>query len=328
MKSFLKEFLRDQPAGAGAARQIFLGAFGKHPGWNDHMDDIGLETESLVAAKKHLYIDGAGGQISSGAWEKLDEYQQIPFRHVFIWSRAPQLLVGKLWASQDGKGRSLYPMMVCAHTVGVPLEIALQGILPCLEHIHETSVATKSAGEVLAIMKHFRDALRGWIVEVGEAQVTTDVAAFLSQIEFATANGGLSRVLAAVRAGVCGARSSDPAKHFRLPASAASPELSLGFWEHFLATQIDPATPLFLAMPEGQYWVDAIVGEPTPADLYCLRCSPRVIPLSNDSQVEVTPALVAETESLLDHLKAGTSPGAERKSWISRLFRSERGRCS
>jgi hypothetical protein len=320
MKSFFKEFLRDQPGGAGGTRQIFLGAFGKHPGWNDHMDDIGLETESLVAAKKHLYIDGAGGQISSGSWEKLDADQQIPFRHLFIWSRPPQLLVGKLWASQDGKGRSLYPMIVCAHSIGLSLEAALEGIPPCLEHIRETAIATKSAAEVVGIIKHFRDALRGWIEEVGDARPVTDVAEFLSQIQFATANDGLSKVLAEVRGSDHRARAGEPARHFRLPGSAASPELSLGFWEHFLATQIDPAAPLFLAMPEGQHWVDAIVGEPAPADLYCLRCSPRVIPVASESKTEVTPALRAETETLLEHLKAGTSPGGERKSWISRLF--------
>ena len=321
MKSFFKEFLRDEPAAAGGPRQIFLGAFGKHPGWNDHMDDIGLETESLVAAKKNLYIDGIGGQISSGAWEKLDAYQQIPFRHVFIWSRPPQLLVGKLWASRDGKGRSLYPMIVCAHTIGLSLEIALEGIPPCLEHIHAVAIATKSADEVTGIVAHFRDALRGWIEGVGEARSVMDVAGFLSQIEFATANDGLSKTLAEVRGSDFRARAGEPARHFRLPGSAALPEVSLGFWEHFLATQIDPAAPVFLSMPDGQYWVDAIVGEPAPADLFCLRCSPRVIPLSSDAEVEVTPALCAETQSLLDHLKAGTFPGGERKSWISRLFR-------
>jgi hypothetical protein len=321
MKSFFKEFLRDEPAGAGGARRIFLGAFGKHPAWNDHMDDIGLETESLVAAKKHLYIDGIGGQISSGAWEKLDESQQIPFRHAFVWVRPPQLLVGKLWASRDGKGRSLYPMIVCAHTIGVSLETALEGILPCIEHIRETALATKSADEVLGIVKHFRDALRGWIEEVGEAQETMDVAGFLSQIEFATANDGLSKVLAGVRGSGYRVRAGEPAEHFRFPGSIASPKLSLGFWEHFLATQIDPAAPVFLAMPEGQHWVDAIVGEPVPADFFCLRCSPGVLPLSNDSDVEITPELSAETHSLLEHLKAGTAPGGERKSWISRLFR-------
>ena len=320
MKSFLKEFLRDEPAGAGRARQIFLGAFGKHPAWNDHMDDIGLETESLVAAKKHLYIDGIGGQISSGAWEKLDADQQIPFRHLFIWSRPPQLLVGELWASRDGKGRSLYPMVVCAHTIGLSLEIALEGILPCLEHIRATAIATKSAGEVVEIVKHFRDALRVWMGEVGDTQLAMDVTGFLSQMEFVTANDGLSKVLAEVRGSGYRARAGEPAKQFRLPALAASPGLSLGFWEHFLAAQIDPAAPVFLAMPEGQSWLDAIVGEPVSADLYCLRCSPRVIPLSTASEIEITPALSAETQSFLDHLKAGTAPGGERKSWISRLF--------
>jgi hypothetical protein len=320
MKSFFKEFLRDEPAGAGGARRIFLGAFGKHPGWNDHMDDIGLETESLVAAKKRLYIDGIGGQISSGAWEKLDADQQIPFRHVFIWSRSPQLLIGKLWASRDGKGRSLYPMMVCAHSIGLFLETALEGIPPCLEHIRETAVATKSAAEVLGVIKHFQDVLPGWIDGVGEARPAMDVAGFLSQIEFATENDGLSKVLAKVRGSDLRARAGEPARHFRLPGAAASPELSLGFWEHFLATQIDPAAPVFLAAPEGENWVDAIVGEPTSADLYCLRCSPRVIPLLSDSEMEVTPALRAETEALLEHLKAGTMPEGERKSWISRFF--------
>lgn len=322
MKSFSREFLRDEPAGAGGARRIFLGAFGKHPGWNDHMDDIGLESESLVAAKKNLYIDGIGGQISSGAWEKLDADQQIPFRHLFLWSRPPQLLVGKLWASRDGKGRSLYPMIVCAHTIGLSVEDVLEGIPPCLEHIRDTAIATKSADEVTGIITHFRDALRGWIEQVGDAQSVMNIAGFLSQIEFAGGADGLSRVLAEVRGrdrrtGRAGGRAS----HFRLPGSAASPELSLGFWEHFLAAQIDPAAPVFLSMPEGQYWADAIVGEPASADLHCLRCSPGVIPLATDSEAEVTPALRAETQSLLDHLKAGTVPGGDRKSWISRLFR-------
>jgi len=226
-----------------------------------------------------------------------------------------------MWASQDGKGRSLYPMIVCAHAIGLSVEIALQGVLPCLEHIRDTAIATKSADDVVSIVKHFRDALRGWIEEVGEAQSATDVAEFLSQIQFATTEDGLSKVLAEVRASDYRARAAEPAKHFRFPASAGSPELSLGFWEHFLAAQIDPAAPVFHSMPEGQYWVDSIVGEPASADLFCLRCSPRVVPLSNDSAVEITPALRAETESLLNHLKVGTVPGGDRKSWISRLFR-------
>jgi len=321
MKSFFKEFLRDEPAGTGGARQIFLGAFGKHPGWNDHMDDVGMETESLVAAKTRMYVDGIGRQIGSGAWEKLDAYEQVPFDHVFIWSRAPQLLVGKMWASRDGKGRSHYPMCVCAHTVGISLELALQGVLPCLDQIQAAAVATKSADEVVGVVTHFREGLRSWIGGAGEVQSAVDVATFLSQIGFATTDDGLSKVLAEVRGSQHRARAGQPAEHFRFPASSASPELTLQFWEHFLATQIDAGAPMFLAMPAAQYWVDSIIGEPAPADFFCLRASPRITALSNDSNAEVTSALSADTQSLMESLAVGTPPGGERKSWISRFFR-------
>jgi hypothetical protein len=229
--------------------------------------------------------------------------------------------VGKLWASQDGKGRSLFPMIVCAHTIGVSLEIALEGILPCLEHIRQTAVATKSPDEVVGIVKHFRDALRGWIDEVGDARAPIDIDRFLSQIEFATANDGLAKTLAKVRGGEFRARTGEPAKHFRFPSSPVSTQLSLGFWEHFLATQIDHAAPVLLSLPENQYWADAILGEPASTDLFCLRCAPSVIPLASESDADVTPELRAETESLLDQLRTGTAPEGERKSWISRFFR-------
>ena len=43
-----------------------VGAFGKHPGWDDHLDDIGLNTEPLIAAKQYLYVQGIGGVIDAG----------------------------------------------------------------------------------------------------------------------------------------------------------------------------------------------------------------------------------------------------------------------
>ena len=48
MKSFFKEFLRDDPPVDGGAPQICLGAFGKHPGWDDHIDDIGALVKRLT----------------------------------------------------------------------------------------------------------------------------------------------------------------------------------------------------------------------------------------------------------------------------------------
>ena len=321
MKSFFKEFLRDTPT-PGGSRQIFLGAFGKHPGWNDHMDDIGLETESLVAAKTRLYVDGIGSQISSGAWGKLGDGQQVPFHHTFVWSRPPQLLIGKLWASRDGKGRALYPMIACAHTIGISLELALQGVLPCIEHIRATAVAARTAREITDITEHYRDSLRDWIRDAVELQPAVDVPKFLSQIDFATADDGLCKVLAEVRASQYRARAGQPSDHFRFPAASESPELTIQFWEHFLASQIVAGAPIFLALPANQYWMDSIIGEPAPADFFCLRTSSKVTPLSNNSDgatSEITPSLSADAKSLLESLAAGT-PRGEAKSWISRLF--------
>ena len=43
-----------------------------HPGWNDNVDDMGFETDRLVAVKRQLYIQGMSANIDAGAWDKLE----------------------------------------------------------------------------------------------------------------------------------------------------------------------------------------------------------------------------------------------------------------
>jgi len=54
-------------SGAGAPagrRSSTLGAFGKHPGWNDHIDDIGPgEANSSSTPSAFFYIQGMSGNI-------------------------------------------------------------------------------------------------------------------------------------------------------------------------------------------------------------------------------------------------------------------------
>ena len=139
MSDFFKKFLLEDPRKLSAAgRYVGLAAFGKHPGWDDHVEDLGLETQSLILAKTILYVNGIGGQIDSGAWEKLDATQQVPaFNHIFVWQRSGQFLLGRLWSSSDGKGRTRYPMVVCAHFAGVTLGWALKQGLPVLADLAE-----------------------------------------------------------------------------------------------------------------------------------------------------------------------------------------------
>ena len=98
MSDFFKKFLVEdlRRFGSGGC-QVALAAFGKHPGWDDHVEDLGLETESLNIAKTVLYINGIGGQIDSGEWDKLDAAQQLPaFNHLFLWLRGSQFLIGRM----------------------------------------------------------------------------------------------------------------------------------------------------------------------------------------------------------------------------------------
>src|SRR5438445_5721850 len=134
MSDFSKKFLLEDARRLSVnGRYLGLAAFGKHPGWDDHVEDLGLETESLNLAKTLLYVKGIGGQIDSGAWEKLDLAQQLEgFQHLFVWQRSGQILVGSLWSSSDGKGRKRYPMVVCLHFIGVTLNWALKQALPAL----------------------------------------------------------------------------------------------------------------------------------------------------------------------------------------------------
>src|SRR5688572_26237113 len=167
MSDFYRRFLSEdvRKMGAPSGRQIFLAAFGKHPGWDDHVEDLGLDSESLVYVKSRLYVQGIGGQIDSGAWEKLDDSQRLAsFKHLLLWQRGQQFIIGRMWSSSDGKGRTRYPLIVCAHYAGVPLEWALAQVLPRLEQIEQACLSTNSAADVRGLLERHRSELRSALV--------------------------------------------------------------------------------------------------------------------------------------------------------------------
>jgi hypothetical protein len=325
MKSFAKEFLRDD---LPDQRQIFLGAFGKHPGWDDHIDDIGLETESLVAAKQLLYVEGIGGQI--GAWEKLEGGAQIPFRHVFVWRREDQLLIGRMWMSSDGKKRTRYPMVACAHCVGTGLPLVLDIVLAWLEELQVRAAATESPDEVRSTVRQFRDGLRDWLSTsdgsvVGE---TFDLEAFLQEIEFVTEETRMVRTLWQLQQSAYAARKykpkpGKPAEHLRVLSSSASPSRSIQFWHRVAAAQLDPTAPVLLAVPLDQYWMDVIAGEPAPPNFFCLRASTRALSLSADTGAEPPETFRTEAKSIFEQAAHGELLEAvprEGSSWMGRFL--------
>src|SRR5256885_4927297 len=139
-----------RPAGEAAGPRLTLAAFGKHPGWDDHLPGVGVETEALAHVKQAFYVSGIGGQIDSGAWEKLEVDKRLEeFDHIFLWLRQGHSLVGQLWSSTDGKGRLNYPMVLCVDGEGVSSAAMLRSLRPGLDRLRDACKATTSADKVI-----------------------------------------------------------------------------------------------------------------------------------------------------------------------------------
>src|SRR6266542_123450 len=328
MSDFYKKFLTEEVPRAipGSNKQVFLGAFGKHPGWDDHVEDLGLETGSLIQAKIVFYVQGIGGEIDAGAWEKLEEPQRLPaFKHVFVWYRARQLLPGRLWSSSDGKGRTRYPMVVCVHCTGISLSWALNQVLPRLEQIEQACLAGHSAAEVRAILGRYRAELRnvvsGQATDLGASSLDTAfITKFAARPELGPRQEGWMRLLYAVQnqfAAFARGKFNPKAdastvlpQQSRVPRAAESPAKAILQWANFFVTQVDPLTPTLLTVPLEEPWIDVTLGEPTSQELFCLRATPKAMPLASEVPYNLSEEFRARCRSVLAALESGRPPGS------------------
>ena len=326
MSDFYKKFLAEDPRRFGAGdRYAGLAAFGKHPGWDDHVEDLGLETESLNIAKTLMYVNGIGGQIDSGRWEKLDAEQQLPaFKHLFVWQRSGQILVGRMWSSSDGKGRKRYPMVVCAQFMGATLGWALKQALPALAELEEGCLTTSSAEDVRSLLGRKRAALREAIQSTdsrGEyAPVSPDALHKFPQLGGDGKSEGFLRVLYQIQSqlGVFAtgnfSRATPAAlraQQIRVPAAAENPEQTLLFWTRFFQTQIEASVPLLLTLPLEANWLDVTVGEPESNEFFCLRASPKAVPMASEVPYKLDDAFRGKATAFLQGFQRGETKAAD-----------------
>ena len=157
--SFISRLMGKQTRGNDT--EVYLGAFGKHVGWNDHIDDPGLETQRLVDFKTLVYIEGIAPNIEAGKWDKLEPDARIEgFGHVLLMRSRGDLLIARIWSSRDGKGRDKYPMGVAAQFHGASLEWALATVLPELESVQQRCEQATTAEQVISILDSARGTLR------------------------------------------------------------------------------------------------------------------------------------------------------------------------
>lgn len=318
MSAFTEHFLRDEAAprgwlgrlaGGGAKTRgprVLLGAFGKHPGWDDHLDDIGIETETLALARQFLYVEGIGGQLNAGAWDALpEEKRRAEFAHIFLWRRAGQTLAGRLWSSTDRKGRGRYPMVLCAQVNGLPLSWTLTRVLPRLEAVEDACRATNSADEVRAAVESARLDL---VAEVSAGG--GDGGVFSWPAEWRNQGEAALRVLYRVRSQLSdyapGHKGAGPPREMRLSlAAGADPAGTLQAWAGAFDALLDPAAPTLFLLPLDCGWLDVIVGEPVSESFFALRASAAAIAPTDQVPYTLDPLWSAQAGAFLARLRMG-----------------------
>ena len=277
---------------------VSLGAFGKHPAWDDHLEDLGLDTEALLTARQLLYVQGIGGLIESGEWNTTDPTDPTPeFAHLFYWFSQPDVLIGRLWASHDGKGRDRYPMVVCAHTAHLAPASVLDEIALALARLQTICCGTVSREQVRAAVDSAREQLRGTLLEnhalppmaprtrreiadsiglsAGSENAIRSWYALQSQLAaYTTARFTEEQT----RLGPKIASFPILPQQARLPADPQQIGQCILFWRDFVSTLVGKHLPTLLIHPLGSSWVDLIVGSPTPRQLFCLKASPKAMP--------------------------------------------------
>lgn len=307
------------------AEQVYVAAFGKHPGWNDHIDDIGLNTDTLVAAKRILYIQGIGENIDSGSWDKLQPDQQFgPFKHVFVWHKNKSIIVGRLWSSEDGKGRKNYPMIVCAQCNKLPLDWIYRNILPRLEDIEKTCTGTNSAADVQACVANAQEEFRRLVQQDHVPQkppMTNEdvIARIAASPELGPEHEGLVRILYHIDREVKGycpeGRKTDNILNptlVRCPVSLDTQSEDMLLWFRFLRAKFKSNIDVLMFLPQDDPWVDMVIGEPTSTQLYCLRALLGAVPLTSSVPYNMDPEFIKQIDQLIrNSLSQNVNGGAK-----------------
>lgn len=319
----------------GPSAHISLLAFGKHPGWDDHIPDLGDTTNRLIEVKRELYVEGIGGNIDSGAWDRLeDEHRLEHFQHIFLWRSSQDVVVGRLWSSSDGKGRKRYPMIVCAQCVGVSLPWIVNELIPRFSQIEQQCKATNSSSEVISIIDSARTELMGLagaegLSASGQEGLQDPLAELADHADMGEDQEGLLRVLYQIEGEVVGqkpGRANAPvrAKHIRVPMCTSNPPDALSLWTRFLVARFgsQPISALII-LPLEQNWVDLIVGDGVAPQLYGIRVLPSKLPLTTEVPYNLDEQFIQQARQAISASDRSAStgsllPGARSKSDASR----------
>ncbi len=313
--------------GGSRTPSVRVSAFGKHPAWDDHIDDVGLSTDELVDARRTLYADCIAGCIDSGSWGAPDQPPPawlVDYGHEFVWypegTQGP-ILAGRLWPSRDGRRRTKFPMVLCAQCDGVGLDWVARVVLPRLERLQAACIEATEQGQVIAAVESVGRELQELATGASTADEPGASRASLDQLLSSGLGEGsraaihrvqyqfereFSGFLAADRA----SKSPLPARgqHIRVPSAIEPPTRAIVAWTRYFARQLSGDAPMLVAAPFQSGWVDIAVGPITPQLIAPLRANTEQSPPASEVPYTINEAFARKVESMLDGWQGRTSP--------------------
>jgi hypothetical protein len=265
------------------------------------MEDIGLDTPSLVEFKNRLYFGGVSGCIDSGAWLNLPtEARMDAFDHELIWSGESGVIFAVVWNSCDGRGRQAYPMVAAAHflTSRLPAKVG-----PVFSALQAVARKCRGAGDRDAVRLAQSDGV-GALVQAARSLVPLSAAAwpaderqaFVSSPCFGENHVGLDRVFYAMLNPGSGSVGS---LSLRLASEPGALE-DLLIWQVLLRSQINNASPLLTIRHRDGTWVDALEGEFAASEFVRLKARPEELPLTTSVPYVISADLRQKTEMVVD----------------------------
>jgi hypothetical protein len=292
---------------------VHLAAFGKHPAWDDHIPDLGVATSRLSDVKRLLYVEGIGRNIDTGAWDLAADRVVPQFHHAFAWFQGNAWILGRLWSSTDGKGRSQYPMAVCAECPGLDFHAAGPIVFEQIEQVEASCRQTASPAEVTSILRQATERIRTRLTHApapaSSPPTRHALLALARRPELGDARDGLVRLLYRIdreNAGHApwsvdgGPRiASVRPHHIRVPRCAREAFEGLVLWSDFLSVHYADAVPRWVLCPLHHEWVDLLIGAPSVKQFRCLRLTAVEEPLTTDIPYQIDPAFVDRARRLI-----------------------------
>lgn len=271
--------------------RFLLAVFGKHPAWSDHLEDIGIDTPSLAAFKRWLYVDGIRTNLDTGAWERLpDDHKLAEWNHRLFMTGPKGMLIARLWATSDGRGRRAYPMVAVTHLPTTRLPADLGPLFDVLDDVRERCIAADTQDEVRAAALHGRGALESAVKLLSPLPPGGPSMEERSRFIAEHGQAGFGRVLHVMSSDLAPFSPSNKTKRggpirprtFRLPVPLTDPETDLLIWHAFFQPHLRPETLWTAVHPIGTPWADVLVGDLDIESVFLFRASPGEVPLISD----------------------------------------------